>query len=436
MLFYSYIYIQIFIYNNLKTLLIIFIFSILILKSSFTQWITQDLETINYAVSFADNNFGYVSHNEGIKKTTNSGENWSNITTGLMGIQRDIYFINSMTGFSVSFSFPDNIGWIFKTTNGGQNWTHIQDNRMFSIFFLNDFTGFAGGRGGRILKTTNTGINWTGMNVNNIQDIMGVYFLNINTGFAVYRDSNTSGNGGILKTTDGGSTWSDFNTTNRFNYIFQSEPNTLYATGYYTLNDTIRGIVYKTTNQGSNWSLILNMTNYAFNCVNFTNSNTGYIGGVLNNIAAVIYKTTNQGLNWHQQWYDPMTSFIFDIQFINENTGWSVGYYGIRKTTNGGGYVNVNNQNESLPLSHSLNQNYPNPFNPITNIQFTLYKSDFVKLEIYDVLGNVIDIIVNREVTKGTYNYSYDASALASGVYFCKLNAGDYTDIIKMVLLK
>ena len=420
----------------MNRLIIIIIFSILTFKSSISQWIVQDLETINYAVSFADNNFGYVAHTEGIKKTTNSGENWSNITNGLMGAQRDIHFINSMTGFSVSFSVPDNIGWIFKTTNGGQNWSTIQDNRMFSIFFVDGFTGFAGGRGGRILKTTNTGINWIGMNVNNIQDIMGLYFYNNSTGFAVYRDSNISGNGGILKTTDGGSTWSDFNTTNRFNYIYPSDFNTIYATGYYTLNDTVRGRVYKSTNQGNNWNLILNMTTYAFNCVNFTNINTGYIGGVLNNVGAVIYKTTNQGLNWHQQWFDPSTSFIFDIVFLNENTGWSVGYYGIRKTTNGGGFVNINNQIETLPVTHKLDQNYPNPFNPVTNINFTLYKAEFVNLLIYGVSGKVIDIIVNKQMSKGTYNYSYDATGLASGVYFYKLNAGKFTDIKKMVLLK
>lgn len=420
----------------MKIPIIFLIFSFLTIESIFPQWITQDLETVNYAISFVDLNTGYVAHSEGIKKTINGGENWSNITIGLTGIQRDVQFLNAMTGFSVSFGAPENIGWISKTTNGGLNWIVAQDNRLFCVYFVNSSTGFTGGRGGRIMKTTNTGLNWTGMNVTNIQDIMGLYFLNTNTGFAVYRDSNTSGNGGILKTTDGCSTWSDFNTANRFNYIFPVDANTMYATGYYIFNDTIRGKVYRTSNQGGNWNLILNMTNFGFNCVNFTNISTGYIGGALNNTAAVIYKTTNQGQNWLQQWYDPMTSFIFDIDFVNENTGWSAGYYGIRKTTNGGGIVSIYSENENLPNKHQLFQNYPNPFNPVTKIKFSLYETDYVNLEIYDILGKVVNVIVNQKMNKGSHNVSFDAKGLSTGIYFYRLSVGNFNEIKKMVLVK
>ena len=89
-----------------------------------------------------------------------------------------------------------------------------------------------------------------------------------------------------------------------------------------------------------------------------------------------------------------------------------------------------------LPLDFSLHQNYPNPFNSSTRIQYAISIRQFVKLTVYDVLGNEIATLVNEQKPAGIYEVTWYAENLPSGVYFYQLKAGNYMDTKKMVLLK
>jgi gluconolactonase len=90
----------------------------------------------------------------------------------------------------------------------------------------------------------------------------------------------------------------------------------------------------------------------------------------------------------------------------------------------------------SLPLNYKLYQNYPNPFNPNTTIRFTLPKGGFIRLEIFNELGNKIEDLVNRYMTRGNYDVNFNASHYASGVYYYKLASNNFTSTGKMVYLK
>ncbi len=92
--------------------------------------------------------------------------------------------------------------------------------------------------------------------------------------------------------------------------------------------------------------------------------------------------------------------------------------------------------NNEIPKSFELHQNYPNPFNPKTNINFSTPKNSFVTLKVYDLTGKEIAILVNEDLNAGVYSFDFNAADLASGVYFYKLTAGDYSDVKKMTLLK
>ena len=83
-----------------------------------------------------------------------------------------------------------------------------------------------------------------------------------------------------------------------------------------------------------------------------------------------------------------------------------------------------------------MQQNYPNPFNPVTNINFSVPKPGLVKLTVYDVSGREAAVLFNGELSAGTYNYDFDASQLASGIYFYKLEADEFAQTKKMVLVK
>ncbi len=85
---------------------------------------------------------------------------------------------------------------------------------------------------------------------------------------------------------------------------------------------------------------------------------------------------------------------------------------------------------------YSLNQNYPNPFNPSTIISYSIPKASNVTVEVFDVLGNSIATLVNKNQEMGSYSVNFDASALSNGLYFYKISAGNFSSVKKMMLLK
>jgi hypothetical protein len=99
------------------------------------------------------------------------------------------------------------------------------------------------------------------------------------------------------------------------------------------------------------------------------------------------------------------------------------------------GGINSVNDNQVL-INYSLNQNYPNPFNPVTTISYSITQNSFVKLIVYNILGQPVKILVNRELTAGSYHKEFNAAGLSSGVYFYKLTAGNFSQMKKMIFLK
>jgi hypothetical protein len=89
-----------------------------------------------------------------------------------------------------------------------------------------------------------------------------------------------------------------------------------------------------------------------------------------------------------------------------------------------------------VPKEFRLEQNYPNPFNPTTTIKFSLPKEGYVEIKLYDVLGKEVATLVKDPYKAGVYSVTFDGSRLASGVYFYRIEAGDFRDVKKMVLIK
>lgn len=98
--------------------------------------------------------------------------------------------------------------------------------------------------------------------------------------------------------------------------------------------------------------------------------------------------------------------------------------------------LGISNTGSNIPKDYSLSQNYPNPFNPVTHIKFTLPKDGKVSLKVYDMLGNEVAVYVNGFLKAGSYNADVDASDWASGVYFYRLTAQEFTATKKMMLVK
>jgi len=93
-------------------------------------------------------------------------------------------------------------------------------------------------------------------------------------------------------------------------------------------------------------------------------------------------------------------------------------------------------QISGLPNNFKLSQNYPNPFNPSTKIEYSIPEQSYVELKVYDVLGNEVATLVKEEQPAGTYRADFNGKELSSGLYIAQLTASNFTQTIKMSLLK
>jgi hypothetical protein len=197
------------------------------------------------------------------------------------------------------------------------------------------------------------------------------------------------------------------------------------------------GTILRTTNGGTTWTIQSSGTSNHLSGVSFTDVNNGTAVGTYGRIL----RTTNGGTTWTLQ-----NSTGFDltaVSFTDANNGTAVGQMGsILRTTNGGGLTFVNQISIGIPERFSIYQNYPNPFNPTTKIKFDVPQKPvgqtflFVTLKVFDLMGREVQTLVNESLKPGTYEATFDGSALSSGVYFYKLVTDGFTETKKMLLVK
>ena len=158
-------------------------------------------------------------------------------------------------------------------------------------------------------------------------------------------------------------------------------------------------------------------------------------------------ETTTRTANFTQtgNWFDFFTGLPMDVSDVNMQLELGPGEFKIYTTkqffTPADG-IFVSNEDEDriandVPTVFALNQNYPNPFNPSTTISYDLDRTSEVTLEIFDSLGRRVATLVNGNTQQaGSYNLSYDASNLASGIYLIRLATQTNVQIRKMTLIK
>lgn len=101
-----------------------------------------------------------------------------------------------------------------------------------------------------------------------------------------------------------------------------------------------------------------------------------------------------------------------------------------------GGQVAVNEPGQQVPSHFELFQNYPNPFNPVTTIRYALPRSGHARLSVFNTLGEEVAVLVDHELTGGMHSAEWNAEGKSSGVYFYRLQAGDYRETKKLIVLR
>ena len=199
--------------------------------------------------------------------------------------------------------------------------------------------------------------------------------------------------------------------------------------------DLPRYVIYKSTNSGLAWSLLKSGYGEILRAVSFSDASNGLVVGD----AGIAKFTTDGGENWlaaSVHTYRP----LHGVSFVSSDAGTIVGDHGtILGIAGGTTAIGVDPQSpQAQPEMFHLVQNYPNPFNAGTVIGYRVQGSGVrvVRLAVFDLLGREVAVLVNEKKAPGNYEVQFNASGLASGMYFYRLTTNDYTQCRTMVLLK
>lgn len=152
----------------------------------------------------------------------------------------------------------------------------------------------------------------------------------------------------------------------------------------------------------------------------------------------LLLKSTNGGEKWIEQTI-PTTVALNAVSFFRDKIGFAVGDSGVILHTSNGGITQVDVESPIAPNGFALLQSYPNPlnpFNPGTHIGFVLPVRAFVTLVIYDALGREIAVLASRTFEPGRHTLTWYAGSCSSVVYFCRISAGRFTAVQKLVYMK
>ncbi|MCU0373321.1 MAG: T9SS type A sorting domain-containing protein [Ignavibacteria bacterium] len=419
-----------------------------------TGWYLQNSGTSRNLnnLYFINSNTGWVAGDSVVLKTTNGGQNWIIQSLPVQAKINSVNFLNANTGFLAgerNYSSYVLGTYVLKTTNGGINWNIIYSNTpaiigtayIRDVYAINENTVIrtysqylAYESSGSILKSTDGGISYSNSLL--CGPTKGLSFINSQTGWSTCAYSSEWGPGvfRIFRTTNEGSNWSVMLSDSIIKIEGRGIQFLNASTGYVIGYKGGPTVILKTTNGGINWAKD-SLINYNNRSMYFANVNTGWIGGYTSTGNSNIARTTNGGINWSYQNIGG-TQIINGLYFTDAMTGWAVGFYGVILKTITGGVTSIFPVSSEIPSSFSLEQNYPNPFNNTSNLKFEIANLEDIKIVVYDIMGREVQTLVNEELQPGSYEVTFDGSGLNSGVYFYQMTAGNYKETKKMLLLK
>ncbi|HSD63857.1 MAG TPA: T9SS type A sorting domain-containing protein, partial [Ignavibacteriaceae bacterium] len=313
---------------------------------------------------------------------------WNPQTSGTNGSLYGVSFTDANNGTAVgSTPYPVQNGLVLHTTDGGTTWIQQNSNTIFflnGVSFVDANNGTVGGLNGVILHTTDGGNNWIPQESNTGNMVRGICLTDTGTGYAV------GDNGMIMKIGE------------------TPIPVELVS---FTSKVNEKDVVLS-------WRTATETNNYGFNVERMIDGNwgtLGFISGAGNSTS-------------------PRTYSFKDTKPLNGRSYYRLKQIDFDGTIKYSKIVEVNYN--TTPINYDLSQNYPNPFNPTTKIKYSIPSDGFVSLNVYNVIGQKVAELVNREVKAGTYEVNFDATKLSSGVYYYKIEMNGFVSAKKMILLR
>jgi hypothetical protein len=394
----------------------------------------------------------------GIYRSTNAGASWSASNTGLRigkigGVYSNgtaLYASGITTGYFRSadhggswtainngldlrntgyFNFFDNGGVILaggglpgvvRSSDGGDSWSAPVNIAGPAYSFISDGSAIYAGTLANVVRTTDNGASWTTLTTG-LPSYIAIT--------AVWKDGGSlmaAASAGFKRSTDDGASWTapvaGLPTFGSFHAFAQVD------TTVFVAHD--QG-VYRSTNHGANWT-----ATQAFPLGTAPIALHVHGGDFYSGTSKGVYRTTDLGAAWtaiNEGLPAPVyvSSLGSDGQYLyagmNSHSVWRRPLAEI---------TDVRALPGEIPARFALAQNYPNPFNPSTAIRYEVSSPARVAVAVFDVLGREVARLVDRDQQPGAYEIRWEAGSRPSGVYFCRIQAGGFSAIRKMLLAK
>ncbi len=422
------------------------------------------------ALAVSGTNVFAGTNDGGVFLTADSGAHWTAVNNGLTNLQVRALIVSGANLFAGASDS------IFLSTDNGANWTEINNgyDNTYSVcrFAVLGSNIFVGSLGGGIFRSTNNGTNWTsassGLTAGNGMAVLAFAVSGTNIFAATWA--------GVFLSANDGASWSSVSTG-----LTTLQVNVLAASGANLYAGTQGAGVFLSTNNGASWTAVNTglpapTSIYALACL----GTSVFAGGVNGGGIYVADQTTlpveltsftasskqnSIELKWNTA--TEVNNYGFEIERRETNSQFTkVGFvagsgasssshqysyadrgipagryvYRIKQIDKNGAFKYTQTVEVEVglaPKQFSLSQNYPDPFNPTTTIEFSVPQDGRAVLKIVDMLGRDVATLFEGEAKSGFYQrVVFDATKVASGVYFSRLEFGGKQQVKKMVLMK
>ncbi len=429
------------------TLLTITLFSSTLIKS---QWEVQNSGTTKnlYGICFVDSLSGWISTSTSeYLQTKDGGKNWELKEIEGEDYLKSIFFVNKEVGYTTA-----GLGKIYSTKNGGDSWELYgteYDYGFNDIYFIDENNGWMVGEHfideghgkGIIIHTSDGGKTWeTQLAIGGIEPNKLIYFRSIkmkneNIGWVISSPPNDGfGETDVFKTENDGVNW-ELITTFRYptSRLKLAAGDTLWAGGggY--------DVFAASPDGGKTW---LNTDWPTYRYVSSISPYTGKIGWMASqhpfkDSTYQLNYTEDMGATWTKEF--EIKGRIRDIE-NKDGYIWLVGFNGLIMKKK----IDIRTDLEILkevPSSFEVYQNYPNPFNPTTTIEYTLPTEGNVKLEVYNSIGQLVNVLVKGNQSAGRQRVTWNGKdsfggSVSSGIYFYRIKTNSFSQVKKMILAR
>ncbi|MEK9136232.1 MAG: YCF48-related protein, partial [Bacteroidota bacterium] len=383
------------------------------------NWTPQELAN-SQVLSLGSDSHGSVlcgMNRRGLLRTTNDGASWAPLGLETSATVQCLVTSSSGDIYAGTADGP------YRSTDGGLTWIRLPSpvggTVVWSLAIDSSGNLFAG-TSYAIYRSSDSGNQWAQVStvVGNVRAIAvdrdGIIFAGY-TGLGVWRS------------TDGGDSWSQSSSA-----CIRTLVRSIVIGQHFAFVATSDSGLFRSGDHGQTWLQI----NTGMSIANTTSIAVAPTEGVYAaSFGAGVFHSTDDGNTWQEINAGLTNDYVLSLLVASSG-------YVFAGTWGGGVFrstervVSVPDHTGTLPSFPLLLQNYPNPFNPSTTIQFSLAKSGHVSLKVFNVLGEEVAVLIDEELMAGNHTVSWDASKVASGMYFYRMNAGDYVETRKLLLIK